>query len=97
MKASSHHAVLISIRPRFADMIFAGNKTVELRRVCPRVSPGDMALVYVSSVKELKGTFEIGKIISASPTELWKKVGKKTASVERSFSITSKGRQRRTH
>ena len=73
------HALLISIRPRFAQMIFDGTKTVELRRVCPKVAKGDLALVYVSSpIRELQGAFEIDHIISASPATIWKKFGKKT-------------------
>src|SRR5258708_10947703 len=71
----TNHAFLISIRPRFAEMIFSGSKTVELRRVCPKVSIGDLALVYVSSpAMELRGSFEVGKILTGSPTALWKKV-----------------------
>src|ERR1039458_7312914 len=71
----TNHAFLISIRPRFAEMIFAGSKTVELRRVCPKVSVGDLALVYVSSpAMELRGSFEVGKILTASPSALWRKV-----------------------
>jgi len=67
-------------------MIFSGTKTVELRRVCPKISPGDLALVYVSSpAKELTGAFEVGKIISASPSALWKKLGKKTGISRREF------------
>jgi predicted transcriptional regulator len=80
------HALLISIRPRFAEMIFAGSKMVELRRVCPRISPGDLALVYVSSpAKELQGAFEVGKVISASPSALWRKIGKKAAIGRKEF------------
>ena len=49
-------------------MIFAGSKTVELRRVCPKISSGDLALVYVSSpVKELRGAFEIRRQIGQRP------------------------------
>jgi predicted transcriptional regulator len=60
-------------------MIFAGQKKAELRRICPRVSSGDLALVYVSSpLKELQGAFEVAKVISASPSTLWRKVGKKS-------------------
>lgn len=82
----SNHAFLISIRPRFAEMIFTGSKTVELRRVCPKVSPGDLALVYVSSpAKELRGGFEVGKVITASPSALWKTVGKKSGITRAEF------------
>lgn len=90
----SNHAFLISIRPRFAEMIFAGNKTVELRRVCPEVSPGDLALVYVSSpAKELRGSFEVRKILTASPSALWKKVGKKSGVTRAEFFAYFKGKK----
>lgn len=80
------HALLISIRPRFAKMIFDGSKTVELRRICPRISAGDLALVYVSSpTKELQGAFEVGQVISTSPRALWRKVGKQSGISRREF------------
>lgn len=82
----TNHAFLISIRPRFAEMIFAGSKTVELRRVCPKVSVGDLALVYVSSpAMELRGSFEVGKILTGSPTAIWKKVGEKSGVTHAEF------------
>jgi predicted transcriptional regulator len=67
-------------------LIFNGSKTVELRRVCPTMSPGDLALVYVSfPAKELRGAFEVGKIISASPSVLWRLVGKKCGITRKEF------------
>src|SRR4051812_29586778 len=79
-------ALLISIRPRFAEMIFKGLKTVELRRVCPKVRSGDLALIYVSSpVKEVQGAFEVGNVVSLSPKALWKRLGSRTGIVKREF------------
>lgn len=90
----TNHAFLISIRPRFAEMIFAGSKTVELRRVCPKVAVGDLALVYVSSpAKELRGSFEVGRIVSGSPTALWKKVGDKSGVTRAEFFAYFKGKK----
>lgn len=90
----SNHAFLISIRPRFADLIFAGSKTVELRRVCPKVSAGDLALVYVSSpARELRGSFEVAKILTASPSALWKKVGGKSGVTRAEFFAYFKGKK----
>jgi len=90
----TNHAFLISIRPRFAEMIFAGSKTVELRRVCPKVSVGDLALVYVSSpAMELRGSFEVGKILTVSPTSLWKKVGEKSGVTRAEFFAYFKGKK----
>jgi|SRR5436190_22662932 len=89
------HAVLISVRPKFAEMIFSGNKTVELRRVCPKISAGDLAFVYVSSpTRELQGAFEVGKIISASPSALWKKAGKKSGISRREFFAYFQGKRK---
>jgi predicted transcriptional regulator len=71
----ANRALLLSIRPKYAEMIFAGLKTVELRRTRPRVNPRDLALVYVSApVKSLVGAFIVSRVIEASPEELWKNV-----------------------
>lgn len=71
----SKTAVLMSIKPEYAEMIFDGRKTVELRRVCPKVSQGDLVLVYVSGPKmALAGGFEVEGIVSSHPTKLRKDV-----------------------
>ncbi|MFZ2444802.1 MAG: hypothetical protein WAW37_00450 [Syntrophobacteraceae bacterium] len=73
---SSQNAVLLSIRPKYAQKIFNGTKTVELRRTCPRVQKGNLVLVYVSSpVKALAGFFKISQIIKETPERLWHLVG----------------------
>lgn len=67
----SQRAVLMSIKPRYADMIFAGIKTIELRRVCPKIGPGDLVLVYVSGPRmALVGGFVVEGIVAATPAEL---------------------------
>jgi len=67
----SKAAVLMSIKPEYAEMIFDGRKTVELRRVCPKISKGDLVLVYVSSPRmAMVGGFEVEGIVSASPAKL---------------------------
>jgi predicted transcriptional regulator len=64
----------MSIKPKYADLIFAGTKTIELRRVCPKVGPGDLVLVYVSSPRmALVGGFEVVGIVSGDPLTLGKK------------------------
>jgi predicted transcriptional regulator len=65
-------ALLLSIRPEYAEQIFRRTKTVELRRVSPKLKQGDLVLVYVSSPKKvLAGAFTVKKIISMSPEKLW--------------------------
>jgi len=65
-------ALLLSIRPEYANKIFEGTKTVELRRTRPRLEAGDWVLVYVSTpVKALMGMVEVGRVMEAHPSLLW--------------------------
>ena len=42
--------VLLSVRPKYAEKIFERTKTVELRRIRPKLlEEGDLVLLYVSS------------------------------------------------
>lgn len=67
--------LLLSIRPEFAEKIFGGTKTAELRRTRPRVKRGDWVYVYVASpVKALRGAFRVNKVIDDLPHKLWRKV-----------------------
>lgn len=70
-----NNALLLSIRPRFADAIFEGTKRVELRRVRPRVKAGDLVLVYVTAPRsKLEGAFEVERVLEETPTALWSHV-----------------------
>lgn len=67
--------LLLSIHPEHANNIFEGTKTIELRRVLPRLSKGDQVFVYVSSpTKALVGTFDVEHVIEDNPDKLWNKV-----------------------
>ncbi len=64
---------LISIRPNFADAIFNGSKTVELRRKIPPISAGIRLWIYVTKpVGAVKGVAEVSEIIEGSPDEVWR-------------------------
>lgn len=60
----------------FADLVFAGLKTAELRcRLGLRLEFRDV-FVYVSSpVKQLRGGFEVGQVWKGPPDEIWGTVG----------------------
>lgn len=61
----------MSIKPRFASLIFSGVKTIEFRRVCPKVTEGDLVIVYVSGPRmALLGAFLVGGIVKAKPSIL---------------------------
>ncbi len=86
-------ALLLSIKPRFADAIFARTKRVELRRVKPRVGPGDLVLVYVTSPRcTLEGAFEVERVFAESPTVLWRHVEKQAGVTKEEFDSYFSGR-----
>jgi predicted transcriptional regulator len=79
-------ALLISIRPKYAEKIFSGIKTVELRRVRPRLKSGDLVLVYVSSpTKALMGAFEVDSVTGGSPRQIWEKFNGKSGLTKSEF------------
>ncbi|MFT4176031.1 MAG: ASCH domain-containing protein [Luteolibacter sp.] len=68
-------ALLLSIKPRFAEAIFEGTKVFELRKVRPRLACGDLVLVYVTSPRcQLEGAFDVVSVIELPLEELWKVV-----------------------
>lgn len=72
MSATEKRTLLLSIRPKFAEMIFNGSKRVELRRRRPRVCAGDKVYVYMSSpVRALVGEFVVQRVLSSSVDDLW--------------------------
>lgn len=65
--------LLLSIHHEYAEAILNGTKTYELRRICPKVGPGDRVLLYVTApVSAIYGYFEIDEILTGPPTHLWK-------------------------
>ncbi len=79
-------ALLISIRPTFVERIFNGTKTVELRRVFPRVEAGDLVIVYASgNEKSLVGAFQIAAVIKSTPAKNWMRFGSGTGLKKKNF------------
>lgn len=69
-------ALLLSVRPKYAELFFSGRKRAELRRVRPNVKKGDLVLLYVSSpTKALMGAFQVKEVIQGTPLYLWRKTG----------------------
>ena len=64
--------VVLSLKPRFAEAILTGVKTVELRRTEPKIEVPTLALLYASSpVRSLVGTCIVASVRSASLGDLW--------------------------
>ena len=52
-------AVLISIQPRWCELIASGKKTVEVRKTAPKLEPPFKCYIYCT--KDKKGWFHFGK------------------------------------
>ena len=70
------NAILMSVRPQYANKIFDGTKTVELRRIKPKtLGNGDLVFIYVSSpVKALMGAFRVASVVEKKLAPLWRMV-----------------------
>ena len=72
--------VVLSLKPRFAEAILAGAKTVELRRTEPKIVVPTRALLYaVSPVRALLGTCIITSVRSTDLAALWREYGSDAA------------------
>ena len=67
--------LLLSLKPRYADLIFEGVKKAELRRRALARMEGRDVFVYVTSpIMELRGGFRVGEVWTGTPQDIWKKV-----------------------
>jgi predicted transcriptional regulator len=65
-------ALLLSVRPRYADAILNGTKTTEIRRQHPVVHPGTLVVIYSTKpVGALVGTARIAEVACGSRAEMW--------------------------
>jgi predicted transcriptional regulator len=72
-------ALLLSLRPRFAELVLAGAKTVELRRVRPNVPPGAVTLIYASTPTcALVGIAAVLAVHVADRERIWQRHGRHT-------------------
>lgn len=64
--------MILSLKPRFADAILSGVKTVELRRTEPKIRVPTLALIYASTpARALLGTCVVASVESCHLGALW--------------------------
>ena len=64
--------MLLAVKPRFAEAILSGAKTVEMRRVRPKVELPAKALLYASSPSQaIVGCCEITGAVTSDSADLW--------------------------
>lgn len=67
-------ALLLSVRPRYAQAILNGTKTVEIRRQGPAVHPGTLVIIYATKpVGAIVGTARISDISCGNPADMWER------------------------
>ncbi|WP_222846793.1 hypothetical protein [Chitinolyticbacter meiyuanensis] len=65
-------AVLLSIKPEFANAIFSGDKTFEFRKAVFKDKTVKKIYVYASApISKVIGTFDVDEIIERAPATLW--------------------------
>jgi predicted transcriptional regulator len=65
-------AILLSIKPKYADLILSGSKRVEFRRSWAAQEVSVIVLYSSSPIQKIVGTVEVSEVVIASPTSLWK-------------------------
>lgn len=70
------HNFLISLEERYANGIFEGTKTVELRRRPMNVAIGSTVWIYVKlPVGSVVGCAKVTQLYTLAPSTLWKRFG----------------------
>ena len=65
--------LVVSIKPEFAEKIFNGIKSIELRKSTPDVSPGDTVVIYCTDpVKAVLGICLVKEVLKLKPSLMWK-------------------------
>jgi predicted transcriptional regulator len=78
--------LLMSIQPKWAKKILAGEKKVELRRKFSRRWTGATVKIYSSTPEQcLVGEAKISRVVSDDPIRIWKDYGHETGCTKREF------------
>lgn len=69
-------ALLISVKPRYAEAILDGSKTVELRRTRPNLPDGSVVILYSSTpTRAVVGWAQLTRVREGTPVEIWDEYG----------------------
>lgn len=78
--------VLLSIKPKYADLIIDGKKKFEFRKTRFNKDKIDNVLIYSTSpVKKIIGRVTIGNILEGHPKNIWKKCHKHSGLTKEEF------------
>ena len=88
----TNKALLLSLKPIYADLVFRGLKVAELRRRIPCVENRDVFIYVSSPARQLRGGFRVGHVWKGSPEEVWKEVSDLAGVDKRDFDAYYTGR-----
>jgi predicted transcriptional regulator len=84
--------VLMSIKPKYVDMILSGQKDIELRRKSPSFQSGTRIVMYSSAPeKAVMGWTTVEAIHVRPKEELWEYYGHRTGINRKEFSLYFRG------
>lgn len=63
--------IVLSIKPKYVDLILAGTKTVEFRRAWAAEKVDRIALYASAPIQKIVGIAQVSEVVSATPTQLW--------------------------
>jgi predicted transcriptional regulator len=79
-------AMLLSVRPRYAESILAGTKRAEIRRQRPGIRPGTPVIIYATKpLGAVIGTANIDQVREGTPAELWDQYQQEVAVSQEEF------------
>lgn len=64
-------AILLSVKPRYSDLIAAGKKRVEFRRTWAAKEVNLIAVYSTSPIQRIVALVEVVDVVRGSPTKLW--------------------------
>ena len=89
--------IVLSLKPRFADGVLTGAKTVELRRAEPKIVVPTRGLIYSTSpVRALVGTCIVTRVETDRLADLLQRFGPRTGINRREFLDYFKGVEKGT-
>ena len=78
--------ILISIKPRYVDMLVSGCKTVEIRKRAVRAPAGARIWIYATSPRQqVVASARLKATASAAPDEIWRTFGDRSGIDRREF------------
>lgn len=63
--------IVLSVKPKYAEMILSGTKTVEFRRVWAAEKVSTVVIYASSPIQKLVGIVQVTDVVRVKPTTLW--------------------------